>query len=197
MSKYSNRDDYIDSASGVLKNRLGITDEAKLEETEAALVAARSYELAQNPLKGKFDLDHLKAIHRYLFGDVYEWAGQIRLIDLTKDSTRFASYHHIEMAARKVFHKLEEENHLAGLPEGVFSQRAAYYLGEINALHPFREGNGRVQREFISHLAYKNDFYVEWQHMTQYEMIQASIESFNGDCSKFAAYIRSNIRRNT
>jgi cell filamentation protein len=72
MSRYFDHDPYIDPESGVLKNRLGITDEATLEQAEAALVATRSYALSQTPLKGRFDLDHLQAIHGHLFGDVYE-----------------------------------------------------------------------------------------------------------------------------
>jgi fido (protein-threonine AMPylation protein) len=75
VSRYSSHDPYLDPASGVLKNRFGITDEPTLEATEASLVALRSYELAQRPLAGGFNLAHLQAIHRYLFGDVYEWAG--------------------------------------------------------------------------------------------------------------------------
>jgi fido (protein-threonine AMPylation protein) len=77
MSRYSDNDPYLDPATGVLKNRLGITDEATLEKTEADLVAARSFELSKAPLKGNFDLVHLQAIHRHLFGDVYEWAGEL------------------------------------------------------------------------------------------------------------------------
>lgn len=92
MSRYSSHDPYLDPASGVLKNRFGITDEATLEATEAALVALRSYELAQQSLAGGFDLAHLQAIHRYLFGDVYEWAGQLRTIDIAKGGNAFA--HH-------------------------------------------------------------------------------------------------------
>jgi cell filamentation protein len=84
---------YFDPATGVLKNRLGIVDEGALEQIGAALVAARSYELLQTPLKGRFDLAHLQAIHQYLFGDLYEWAGQLRTIDISNGGNRFA--HHI------------------------------------------------------------------------------------------------------
>ena len=70
MPKYSSNDHYIDPASGVLKNRLGITDEALLETAEADFAAERSRELSKKPPKGSFDLEHLQAIHRYLFGDV-------------------------------------------------------------------------------------------------------------------------------
>jgi cell filamentation protein len=70
MSRYSDHDEYLDPVSGILKNRFGILDELTLEMTEADLVAARSKELAQSPIQGAFDLPHLQAIHRYLFGDL-------------------------------------------------------------------------------------------------------------------------------
>ncbi len=160
MSKYSSHDPYLDPASGVLKNRLGITDDTALEQAEAALVATRSYELAQTPLKGRFDLAHLQAIHGYLFGDVYTWAGQLRTIDISKGENMFAHHTHIQSAATPIFQQLEQEKHLAGLTPAAFSDRAAHYLGELNALHPFREGNGRAQREFLSHLADANGYYI-------------------------------------
>lgn len=195
MSKYSNLDHYLDEATGILKNRLGITTEAELEDAEASFVALRSFELVKNPLKGKFNLAHLKAIHRYLFNDLYEWAGECRTIDINRGKSFFAHHSHIEKAAAPIFEKLEEEKHLAGLTPETFSERAAFYLGEINALHPFREGNGRAQREFISHLAYNNGYYIDWQNISQNDMIQASIESFTGDCSKFDAYILDNLKK--
>jgi cell filamentation protein len=83
MSRYSENDPYLDPASGVLRNRLDIVDEATLEQAEADIAATRSYELSQTPLKGRFDLAHLQAIHRYLFGDVYDWAGQLRTMDIS------------------------------------------------------------------------------------------------------------------
>jgi cell filamentation protein len=195
MSRYSGHDDYLDPASGVLKNRLGIADAATLEQTEAALVATRSYELSQNPLKGRFDLTHLQAIHRYLFGDQYEWAGQLRTVDIGKGGHLFAHHAHIANAAAPIFKRLAEERHLAGLAPAAFSDREAHYLGELNALHPFREGNGRAQREFVSHLAQAAGYYVAWENATQEDMLEASIQSFKGDTSKLAAIVRENLRR--
>ena len=87
---------------------------------------------------------------------MYEWAGQLRTIDISKGANRFAHYAHIHNAAAPIFLQLAKENHLAGLDTAAFSNCAAYYLGELNALHPFREGNGRALREFISHLAHAN-----------------------------------------
>ena len=194
MQKYSDNDHYLDLETGVLKNKLGIQDKIILEQREADYATARAYELAKTPLKGSFDLDHLKAIHRHLFGDVYAWAGKLRDIDLAKGSSYFANYMHIISAARPIFAKLATEVCLIGLDKAVFSVRAAYYLGEINALHPFREGNGRAQREFINHLAYKNGLSIAWDAITQEDMIQASIESHHtGDTTRFAGFIRDNL----
>jgi cell filamentation protein len=193
MSRYSGHDHYLDPASGVLKNRLGITDAATLEQTEAALVATRSYELSQTPLEGQFDLAHLQAIHRYLFGDLYEWAGQLRTIDIGKGGHLFAHHPHIAAAAAPIFKRLAEEKHLAGLDPIAFSGRVAYYLGELNALHPFREGNGRAQREFVSHLAHAAGYYIAWENVTQPAILQASIESFQGNTSKLAGLILANL----
>lgn len=195
MSRYSSHDPYIDPSSGVLTNRFRIADEATLEATEASLVALRSYELAQRPLPGQFDLVHLQAIHRYLFGDLYEWAGQLRTIDIAKGGNAFAHHGYIVTAAQPIFAALRREAHLAGLLPPAFSARAAHYLGEINALHPFREGNGRAQREFVSHLAHANGYYIAWESVDANRVLQASIESFHGDVSKLAAIIRESLTR--
>jgi fido (protein-threonine AMPylation protein) len=121
MPKYAGDDHYIDPESGVLKNRLGITDEALLEAAEADFVAERSRELSQTPLEGRFNLAHLQAIHRYLFGDVYEWVGELRTIDISKGASMFAHHAYIASAAAPVFKQLAEENRLAGLDAAAFS----------------------------------------------------------------------------
>jgi fido (protein-threonine AMPylation protein) len=193
MSRSSGQDPYLDPASGVLKNRFGITDAATLEATEADLVAARSRELSLAPLKGRFDLAQLQAIHQYLFGDMYEWAGQLRTIDISKGGHLFAHHAHIVSAATLIFRKRAEENRLAGLGHAAFSDRTAHYLGELNALHPFREGNGRSQREFVSHLAHAAGYYIAWEKVKEAEMLGASIESFKGHTSKLATIIRDNL----
>jgi cell filamentation protein len=135
----------------------------------------------------------LEAIHRHLFGDVYEWAGQLRTIDISKGGHLFAHHAHIASAAAPIFNQLAEEKHLAGLDATAFSGRAAHYLGELNALHPFREGNGRAQREFVSHLAAAAGYYIAWEKIKQPDMLRASIQSFAGDTSKLAALIRENL----
>ena len=196
MAKYEGQDHYLDPKTGIFRNRLGITDESELERAEASFVAWRSYELSQRPIVGRFDLAHLQAIHRHLFSDVYDWAGEIRTIDLSRGNSYFANHRHIVSAAGPIFKRLAKEQYLKGLDSAAFSERAAYYLGEINALHPFREGNGRVQREFINHLARANGYVIDWTGISSEAMTQASIEAFHRlDTSKFAAFIGANIRR--
>jgi len=193
MPKYSSDDPYIDAASGVLKNLLGITNGAALEAAEADFVAERSRELSRKPLEGRFDLEHLQAIHRYLFQDVYAWAGELRTIDIGKGGHLFAHHAHIQSAAAPIFKRLAQEKHLAGLDPAAFSERAAHYLGEANALHPFREGNGRAQRQFISHLARANGYSIAWRNVNPDDMLKSSIASFKGDTSQLAAILRANL----
>jgi cell filamentation protein len=181
MDKYSSQDHYLDADTGILRNRLGIKEKSRLEEAEATFLTIRSVELAANPIKGTFNLIHLQAIHRHLFCDLYEWAGQIRNIDISKDDTRFAHFPHIETAANALFQKLSQENHLKGLDTDKFAERLAYYLGEINTLHPFRDGNGRAQREFVQQLAMVNGYKISWSAISQQEMIQACKDAYQGN----------------
>lgn len=195
MPRHPGDDPYLDPATGVLKNRLGIADATTLEQAEAAIVATRSYELSLAPLKGRFDLVHLQDIHRYLFRDLYEWAGELRRIDISKGGHRFAHHAHIVDAATPIFAQLSEEKYLAGLAPTPFSRCAAHYLSEINALHPFREGNGRTQREFVSHLAYAAGYYLAWENVTQAEMLEASVESFKGNTARLTQLVNGIVRR--
>lgn len=180
--------------TGVLRNKLGITDQEQLDRVEATFVAVRSYELAAEPIRGKFDLAHLQEIHRWLFSDVYDWAGQIRTVDISKGETRFASHTHIEGYAPQITRPLAQEKYLRGLGPDEFSERVGHYLGELNVLHPFREGNGRATREFFSQLAGAAGYEIDWRGMTRDDMIAASIAAYGGDSRPLARLVRDNLR---
>lgn len=196
MAKYraDEHDCYIDPASGVMRNILGVTDQNELARVEAALVAVRTQELATRPIVGNFDLAHLRAIHRHLFGDIYPWAGEIRTVDISKGGSRFASYHQIEGYAPQITRPLAREQFLRPLQPQVFSQRAAHYLGELNALHPFREGNGRSIREFVGQLAREAGYRIDWYAIDPADMTLAALESFHGDSSRMAKLIHESLR---
>jgi cell filamentation protein len=181
-------DPYIDPQSGVLRNRFGLADQQSLDLAEADAVSIRLILLQLNPLKGNFDSEHLKAIHSYLFQDVYEWAGQFRTIPLAKADyvrggrvTRFAPPELIEAELAKVFGQLADEHFLEGLQRREFARKVAALLSEINRIHPFREGNGRAQRQLVRQLADSLGFKLHFEVVSKERLIQASILSANGD----------------
>ncbi|WP_417815187.1 Fic/DOC family protein [Thalassospira alkalitolerans] len=197
MEKYSSNDDYLDAKTGVMKNKLGFDNQADLEAFEGGLVAVRTSQLAEIPLENRdktFDLPHMQRIHKHLFGDIYEWAGDLRTIDISKGTTRFANWTFIEREAEKLSIQLASENFLQGLDRKEFAERAGYYLGEWNVLHPFREGNGRTLREFIGQLAYQAGYFINWTKTNQEQMIRASIEAYHGQSELMGLIILDNLQ---
>lgn len=171
------QDPYCYPNSRTLKNKLGIHDSDRLCDRERDLSNLRAIELLNEPIIGYFDFEHLKKIHEYLFQDVYDFAGKVRTVDIAKGNL-FCRCFAIEAEAERIFSELKKEKYLKGLSAGEIAERLAYYLAEINALHPFREGNGRAQREFIRQLAYQNNYFLSYAGITSEEMIKALKESF-------------------
>ncbi len=173
VAKFRAWDDYFIPGTTVLRNKFNETDAAKLSVREEFVARNRLIELATNPILGTFDYDRMKAIHRHVFQDVYEWAGQERVGPLGKmtkdgpDVVNFApgdpaaptvaySYYPspaIADAASDQYRKLGQENHLVGMPREQFVDRSAEHWGELNTIHSFREGNTRTQFVFFSQLA--------------------------------------------
>ena len=176
------------------KNVYGYTDYRLLQPIEAALVQRRALQLEDGGVTGAFDVPHLQEIHRFLFRDVFPWAGQFRVVNISKGSSNFGNAAFLDSALTELLAKLKAEDFFGGLSSESFAKRAAFYLGEINAIHPFREGNGRTQREFIRQLGLKNGHEVVWAGFTQEQMTRASILSHTkGDASGLEAIIQSAI----
>lgn len=181
MSRYDGSDSYTYPDSEVLRNKANLRDQAALDAFEADATAIRLLELIEHPIGGKFDLAHLQAMHHHLFQDVYDWAGQLRTVDVSKGSSRFGNCGLIESYLNQQLAKLSGENFLIGLQPGSFIQRLAYYMGEINAAHPFREGNGRVQRAFCAQLAEQAGYFIDFDEVSREEVYAAMIASFQGN----------------
>lgn len=175
MSEYQSK--YCYPETNILINKQNIKNEKSLNVFEAEATRLRIAELKINPLKGDFNLSHLKNIHRYIFQDVYPFAGKIREERIYKDNFEFANPLYIKSCSEDIFNKLRKEKYLMGLDVKSFSDRAAYYMGEINVLHPFREGNGRSQREFIRTLALKCGYKLDWSKLPKDKVLEASIKS--------------------
>ena len=183
-------DPYIDPQFGILRNKFGLSDQQSLDRREAKAVSFRATLLRRNPIKGNFDSQHLKAIHSYLFRDVYDWAGQYRTIPLAKSDfaeggriTRFTPPELIEAELSKLFGQLAGEHFLEGLPRKEFVSKIAVLHSGINRIHPFREGNGRAQRWFVRLLAASLGYNLHFEVISMERLVQASILSANGDVS--------------
>ena len=163
--------------SNVLVNKLNIKDNKKLEKAEKMVVLAKLYDLRQNKLVGDFDKAHIINIHKYLFEDLYPFAGKFRTENIAKDSFSFAEWEFIESELDRLLLKLKEENFLNDLNKEDMAKKLAYYMSELNVLHPFREGNGRTIREFIRELAYKNGYILDYSKTGSEEMLEAMMKS--------------------
>ncbi|MEU7530785.1 Fic family protein [Saccharothrix sp. NPDC042600] len=172
-------DPYTDPTTGVLRNHFGLTDRAECDRAEARLSALRLGELAITPLPGLYDLAHLRKFHRHIFGDLYPWAGEVRRVNITKTAT-FAAWQQIEPYAHWLFGELKKEQYLRDLAGPAFLDRFTHYFAEVNALHPFREGNGRTQRAFFGQLALEAGWVVGFGSLEPVAFGSACRESMSG-----------------
>jgi cell filamentation protein len=143
-------DPYVYPGTTVLKNKLGIRDADLLDLAERRYSTSRA---RQGMPTGNFDLKHLRAIHRHLFQDIYEWAGEIRTVEISKGESQFQFRQYIETGMADVHRRLVIANFLTGLDEAQFVKEAATIIGDVNYVHPFREGNGRTQLHYLKQLA--------------------------------------------
>ena len=158
---------YCYKESDVLVNKFDIRDNKKLEEIERKIVLAKLYELRQNNRIGDFDVNHFVGIHKFLFEDIYPFAGLFRTENIAKGNFSFAEWEYIEDELKRILDQLKEENYLQNLDREMFIKRLSYYMAELNVLHHFREGNGRTIREFIRQLAYKNGYVLNLKNITK------------------------------
>jgi cell filamentation protein len=183
-------DPYTYVNSTVLVNKLDLRDQDELDAYEAEISNARSGE----PLpEGELDFEHYCAVHHHLFQDVYTWAGKPRTVRISKQGNPFCFPEHIEVQAAKLFAELKADSFLENLETNDFSTRAAHFLSELNVVHAFREGNGRTQLTFFAMLADNAGHPLDLEKLDPDAMLNAMIESFEGDEKKLARVIRSLI----
>ncbi|MGX8832961.1 Fic/DOC family protein [Amedibacillus sp. YH-ame6] len=188
---YEKTPNYCYSDSEALINKMGIHDVNKLHEVEKKTVAIRQYQLIENPVKGNFDLKHLQDIHKFLFHDIYYWAGDIRTVAIAK-TDMFCLPQFIESYAKDIFTKLQNENYYLRNDTQTKIKKLVELFADINAMHPFREGNGRTQREFIECLAKVIGIDLDLSPISQDDMIVASHEANNGKISLMHEFFLNN-----
>lgn len=168
---------YCYEDSDTLINKLNIKDEKILQKYEAKITAAKLLSLRQRGVTGNFDVKHFVLIHTYLFEDIYSFAGKFRTEDISKGVFSFAHWEYIDSELERLLNELKNEDYLDGLDRVAFAKRLAYYISELNVLHPFREGNGRTIREFARQLALNNDYVLNLTRVPPQEMLEASKKS--------------------
>lgn len=131
-------------------------------------------------MKGDFDFSHYKAIHRFLFEDIYVWAGEVRTVDMSKKGTFFAPCDEIEKLADACFGRLIAENLFLNLSRSAYIEKITDFYCVTNVLHPFREGNGRTQRVFIAQLIRHAGYSVDFYNLDMDELMIATIQAANG-----------------
>jgi cell filamentation protein len=161
----------------VLRNKAGLQDQKQLDAFELAMVITRSKESWPS---GQLDAAHYLALHHHLFQDVYDWAGTIRSIRVGKDGSWFCFPEHIDSEMEKLFGWLAGEGHFRALSGAAFAEKAARFLSELNAIHPFREGNGRLQMSFLTLLADNAGLAFNIAALEPERAMQAMITSFKG-----------------
>lgn len=171
-------DPYCYTGTKILKNRAGIKLPKKLREFELAMTTQRFDE----PLPaGRFSVSHYCAIHRHLFQDVYSWAGKFRNVRISRRESAFCYPENIAKEMHSLFADLGKRNLLRELSQKEFAVQAAHFLAELNAIHAFRDGNGRAQLAFVIMLADRAGHPVNLTKLRPVKFLKAMMASFFGN----------------
>jgi cell filamentation protein len=185
-------DTYCYPGTTVLKNKLELKNQNELDAFETEITAQR----ASEPLPpGGLDYERYCAIHRHFFQDVYAWAGKRRTVRISKGGSAFCYPENIEREMQRLFAELAKQNFFAGLKAEAFAKKAAHFLAELNAIHPFREGNGRTQLSFLTLLADDAGHPLNLEKLDPKAILDATIESFGGSEERLVAVIEGLISR--
>ena len=179
---------YCYKGTNVLVNKMNIKDPIALKNYETSVIGLKLMALSKRGITGKFDVSHFVSIHKFLFEDIYPFAGLFRTENIAKDYFQFAEWEYIESELTRLLSELKSENFLANLTKEKFTERLAYYWAELNVLHPFREGNGRTTREFLRQLSLKNGYILNLHKISPQKLLNASIKSII-DTSDLGKYL--------
>jgi cell filamentation protein len=180
-------DPYCYPNTTLLINIPGLRDANALAAFEAAATTQR----ADEPLpRGRLSVTHYKSVQRHLFQDVYRWAGKLRTVRLSKDGSAFCYPEHIARELRILFAGLKRQRYLRERPPDRFAVEAARFLATLNAIHPFREGNGRAQFTFLALLADQAGHSLILERLDPERFLTAMISSFHGDEQRLVEKIR-------
>ncbi|MDR1487824.1 MAG: Fic family protein [Deltaproteobacteria bacterium] len=181
--------DYTDPKTGVLRNLGGIADRDALTFAETAVATKRSCELKAQPIRVK-DAGALFAVHRHLFQDLYEWAGKRRTVEISKGDKQFFPVSHFGNALKYIDGLIADYLRIDKADKAKLAKKLAEILDNVNFLHPFREGNGRAQREFLKLLAREKGWSLKLNPPDDAEIYERYMSgTIRGDVQALAALI--------
>jgi cell filamentation protein len=192
-------DPYLIPGTDCLRNKLGATDALTLHDAEAEHVLARLVILNQRPPAGRLDDIHVRAIHRALFKNVYDWAGRYRQIAISKGGYQFASPENIAASLRRICLRHLGDLSTATSHPKAFAEELTRFFSDVNDIHPFRDGNGRTQEFYFSLVVEKLGRSLDWSLITKDQMDAACIASHDGDLGRlrelFSVAVSDRARR--
>lgn len=191
-----NFDHYVYPGTNVLKNKKNIVDGQILSSFENAFVTRKLFRLQARGITGQFDVQHLKSIHKELFGDIYDWAGEFRDIQIYKGGTEFSEPDRINDDLSELFSNVRSKNYFKGLSEDEVVDGLSDTMCRLNMIHPFREGNGRTQRLFLSQMALYSDHDLDFSKVSENDMRNASFASARGNIKPMRCLFKSSIVSN-
>lgn len=180
--------------STVLINKFGLKDQNKLDIVERQIVLLKGTEIERNAVFSNVDFNYYKEIHRQLFEDIYDWAGTVRTINISKKGTVFSKHDNIEEIGQLKFKRLVKLNYLNNMDESSFFNELTELYNELNMLHPFREGNGRTLRLFITLLVRNTGRDISFAGCDSDLLMIATIKAAQGDLSMLKSIFESIVK---
>ena len=185
-------DTYVYPGTRVLKNKLDIRDAEMLDFAERRYSTIRA---RQGIPQGGFALRHLKAIHHHLFQDIYEWAGKTRTVEISKGENQFQFRQYIDIGMADIHRRLVKAGFLRGQERSAFAAEAAQIIGDVNYVHPFREGNGRTQLQYLKLLAAQAGHSLVLTNIDPSGWLEASREAHRARYARMAEIINDALSR--
>lgn len=189
-------DRYVYPGTTILKNKFGIMDASTLEQVERGITSAKILKLDCDGVIGQFDVAHLKSIHRRIFGDIYDWAGEFRDIQIWKGGTEFSAPEKIQSDLNALCSRIKSADYFRGMPRDMAANAFADVMVDLNQIHPFREGNGRTQRAFVGQLAKYAGYRLDFTKISENDMRDASFSAAHGRRNLMQYLFRSSISEN-
>ena len=197
-SRYYVSDNDAGVGKGIIKNKLGIKSRKKLSEAETLLLAdtyTHFFELLRKG-KVKFDLSLLFSIHEYFLNHLYDWAGKVRTVNISKDEMLFAPVKYIDQALAEFNKLLKITLPKQSNTNNEASQKLAIIHNEFNVIHPFREGNGRTIRLFLDLIAVHSGYNpIDWGKTPNKDYLKACIQGVNGSHEPMAKIIKKGLNK--